>query len=533
MNKKYFRIFFILIILINALIYYPALSHPGRSDQIVYLTETAGQTNFFEIIQNTYSYNRTRTFMPGDDFLFRPLFFTVLAAEKSLWGYDFRLWQMTGIALHVLVIFLLLKVLLYIRRDWTAWLWALHFSALFTTMEMVIWHHVHGYLVFTALLLFALLSYFQYRDRQEENNRKLLLMILSLTAACFIFEYGLILSAVLAFVMFLKNRDTNPKASRTKSAILLIPIFTFFALNLFDLYLQTPAKAPPTAGNPFLLFQTFISSLSTLTLLPLLSAFTHLHLDERTQFTLSTQWSHLNLGLDPFLSKANWLVLAGPAILCGVWSYFRIKSAHSAGPKIEKNVFFNFILMAVLLGLYTFFVVDLRRSLSNFHYLNHSMYHFYIPWIFLTIGGYCLFIMANTLLNRGRNIFVLLLAFFLILNTALNAQKVYSYNQLVKRDHLWWGQLTQKLGDFVRQHQDEEDFSFAWVYRYRGGSKIILKTAKGDVRGFDLDLMFHPYINNKNPKYYLVYPSNEQLVVFTSSAETKEFLKSKGLIPEK
>lgn len=163
--------FFVGLVVLVASAYSPAMKHGPRSDQWSYLVETAQYQSFPHLLTETYSFNRTRTIGAGDTDLFRPLLFTVLATEKYLFEGDFRYHQGVGVGLHCLVCLLLLALLRQIhavipesdpaRTRWSpATLLPYGITAFFAlspcVQELVIWHHLHGYLLFLVLLLGSL-----------------------------------------------------------------------------------------------------------------------------------------------------------------------------------------------------------------------------------------------------------------------------------------------------------------------------------------------------------------------------------------
>jgi hypothetical protein len=165
------------------LVYTPSLEHTSRSDQWCYLLDTIDQHTFWDIFAHSYSYNRTRRIDPGDSDLFRPLLFAVLAAEKALFAADFAADQAVGILLHWSVTCLLLLLLRTIlafaagtigtaspsSMSWTSRLLpygiCLFFALNKSVQELVIWSHLHGYLLFLILLLASLTLLLHYARR--------------------------------------------------------------------------------------------------------------------------------------------------------------------------------------------------------------------------------------------------------------------------------------------------------------------------------------------------------------------------------
>lgn len=529
-KKSLFLWFFLFIGLINLFVYYPSFSHPPRSDQIVYLAETASLQNLSALWQKTYSFNRTRELLPGDAQLFRPLYFATLNLEKTLYGYHFRLWQITGFGLHLLVLFLLFRLLWKIQPHWLAGLCTLHFSLLFTTNEMVIWHHVHGYLIFIAFILYALDLYRGYEESRWADHSFLYRMTLVLTVANFFFEFGLLVCAVLSFFIWQRSRKVH---SGAKPILLWLPVAIYLIANLIDYGIHHPH---PTTGYDLklltLLFPNFLISLQTILILPFLSAFILICEKERTHAIVMSHWQeHYSAG-QGILFSLDGMVLLGPFLLLSLGAYFLLKSKRLGGWQNtgEKKEIGFCVLTLLLAGLYILTVIAIRSSISDPNYLWYNLYHFYIPWVFLTMTGYAFLSWGKDLFSQGKKALLIILVGFLGLNTLLNAQKSWAYNQQLKTSYAWWIQLNDELNNLVKKHRAEKDFSFQWVYRYRAGYHLQLKTKNPHrtIDGFDLDFLYKPYLDTQNPKYYLVYLEKEGLLVFQDRKTAEKFIPRKN-----
>jgi hypothetical protein len=153
-------------------VYAPSLGHTPRADHWDFLLDTMDQDSFLDVFAHSYSYNRTRSVAPGDTVLFRPLLFAVLAAEKAIFATDFAGYQAAGILLHwgvACLLLLLLQAVLAFEREtagtdsppsWPSRLLPYGVSLFFalnkSVQELVIWSHLHGYLLFLILLLASL-----------------------------------------------------------------------------------------------------------------------------------------------------------------------------------------------------------------------------------------------------------------------------------------------------------------------------------------------------------------------------------------
>ena len=168
-----------------ALTFGPSLKHPPRADQWCYLADVRDDHTFRDILRNSYSYNRTRVTGPGDTDLFRPVLFTILAAEKA--AFDGRIWppQAIGIVFHCILCVMLLVLQRRIARivrpadrpgdgpDWFTYGLVAFFALNPYTQELVIWAHLHGYLVFLLCVFDELSAQLRFRFRRAVAGRRL------------------------------------------------------------------------------------------------------------------------------------------------------------------------------------------------------------------------------------------------------------------------------------------------------------------------------------------------------------------------
>jgi hypothetical protein len=188
-------------------IYAPALRHAPRADQWAYYADTLDRDSFFDLIAHTYSYNRTRIVFPGDTHLYRPLFFVVLAAQKSAFGTHFEWCEVSGIVLHCLACWLLFTILRRMRAlasgpepprfspcDLLPYVLTVFFALNFAVVEQVIWFNIAGYLVFVILLLAALLMLLEVMAGTVPTRRRETLLVgcawLLVLLAAFTYELG-------------------------------------------------------------------------------------------------------------------------------------------------------------------------------------------------------------------------------------------------------------------------------------------------------------------------------------------------------
>src|SRR5260370_11188715 len=149
--------------------YAPSLRHPPRADQWCFLNDTQDRHRFFDILRPPYQPARTRRTCAGDTDLSRPVLFALLAAEKAAFGGDIVRPQALGLVLHGSVAYLLLLVLrrlaavggrdappLFSPAGLFPYAVSLFFALNFAVQELVIWAHLHGYVLFLVSLLGSL-----------------------------------------------------------------------------------------------------------------------------------------------------------------------------------------------------------------------------------------------------------------------------------------------------------------------------------------------------------------------------------------
>ncbi len=168
-SKKWLHASFAVAALLSLFVFYPSFYHIPRADQIFYLAETADTHDWYSLAIKNYALNRTRILCPGDESVFRPIFYFILGTEKWMFRYSFIYWQITAFLFHLLVLWWMLKLLLYIRKNIFAPLLAITFSFLTVSMEAVVWQHISSYLVFTACVFAAL--YHLLLNSRETTSR--------------------------------------------------------------------------------------------------------------------------------------------------------------------------------------------------------------------------------------------------------------------------------------------------------------------------------------------------------------------------
>ncbi len=188
---------FLLISLILAIFWHGLWVGVPRADQLFYLHNIGGETNLTDILTSAHAFNRTHS--PGDFILYRPVLYLLLGICYFLFGYDFVLWQSVSLALHIMVVlalYFLLRRIPLLKE--TLWPFALAFLFAASEMgsEMVLWHHIMGYLLFSLLAILQIL--YLIRFMSEGHLRFAIWSLVLALIAEFTYEPTLALNLIIA-----------------------------------------------------------------------------------------------------------------------------------------------------------------------------------------------------------------------------------------------------------------------------------------------------------------------------------------------
>ena len=142
-----------LLIIFTVSAYLPSLDKVFTFDQMSYFLELNGETSLASGFR-LFDYEANRQYGKGDEVLYRPLLFTVLALENTLFHRDFRLWNIANLVFHLLVAYLLFEVLWRIKPSLLACGVALLFGLLasnFVWNTIMMLKPLSGEFTFTAV----------------------------------------------------------------------------------------------------------------------------------------------------------------------------------------------------------------------------------------------------------------------------------------------------------------------------------------------------------------------------------------------
>jgi hypothetical protein len=202
-------------------IYRDGIADIPRGDELGYLREKdvvpPGAPWFWHVV----SFTRTRLLSGENSVMFRPLLgaFTAL----TLWSDPGR-WSVArgvlGVLLHFAAVLALVRLVAIRYPRGTALLLALPFAAQYSGLEMVVWQHIHGYLLGLVLFLAGLVCLVAAQH---------LVATLAFTAAALTYECAL--GPLLVLVLIGGFR-------RELRVVLtgVVPIAVFLALDLWDVH---------------------------------------------------------------------------------------------------------------------------------------------------------------------------------------------------------------------------------------------------------------------------------------------------------
>jgi hypothetical protein len=191
-------------------VYCPSLNRFFADDQLFYFAELNGSRTLSDGLKQ-YDYTVTRRLYKGDELLFRPLLFTLLAVENTSFGYDYTAWNEANLVLHLVCCAALYLLLASMGSRLFSALFALLFGVMTANCELVVWNHLGGYLLAYAMLTAVFLA-----ARETVNNSQCprrLLVVFSVCGMIGLFLYELVVPGFLlatAYILLYRRRLGRP-----------------------------------------------------------------------------------------------------------------------------------------------------------------------------------------------------------------------------------------------------------------------------------------------------------------------------------
>ena len=173
-----------------------------RSDQIIYLNGVTQFKNFWDIISHSLFWNRNIQLNLDDALLFRPVLYILLGTLYFVFKYNFILWQLTSLSLHIFVVLGLHTLLSLgkLKKSPFPFLLSLFFGTSLLGSELVLWNHIVGYLLFSLLSILTILLLISFFNTQKHHY--IYLALLFAFAAEFTYESAVFINILIALQQF-------------------------------------------------------------------------------------------------------------------------------------------------------------------------------------------------------------------------------------------------------------------------------------------------------------------------------------------
>ncbi len=381
--------------------------------------------------------------------------------------------------------------------------------------------------------------------QNNQEFRRLILIVIYLTLACFTYEFGIICCLFLMLFITLNKRTQleNPK-DNLKALSLLIPILIYSYVNYVDYTFSLANKffhSPIVGQNGFVVLSILNKFLSTIFRTVLLEWIPYLiQILPGERFSLEGwDWESISRTSANFggviLNLILVLLLAWVLIFFLVTRITRRKNFLSVVqdrpgiipiPQIRNVGFLSGIIVVSQV-----FLIVLRSSMHEMSgYQTMSLYNFYISNLFLTVIGYCLYVIYVQDKKQGRRFAETLVILILGFSCVLNGIKTYQMNVFLKEKLSSWILYISRMENFVNTHKREKNFSynFVWRQRIRPITLSIEDSSYGKKVTVELsDSLFRRYIREDQPKYYLLYFDSEGILSFGDKEMAYGFLYQK------
>jgi hypothetical protein len=504
--------------------YGPSLRHAPRADQWCFLVDTINDHTFPDTFAHSCSYNRTRVIAPGDTDLFRPVLFALLSAEKVLFEGDLGAAQAAGIVLHCGVCVLLLVLLRQIAAlgdsgdspSLVTMLLPYVVTGFFAlnpgVQELVIWTHLHGYLLFLLFLLGSLALLIRYAAGPFVGSWRSPSLWggwgLALLSA-FTYELGQVYSV---FAGLFLAAAVWSKVGRNRAAGLFATFAAVAVLyqtaNAIDLRCH-PGQFTPENNGRRVLEQAFTPAtvansvrFATYTAVqPFFPTMTENRFDGGRLWVAESLWT-------PHGRRNPGPAVAVSVLVVGLAAGLVVAGLLRLGRPGNRLPLLLFLLCAGLYAVYAGMNVLGRMNLRPVpEVLASNSYYTYTALLFALLAGWTAISRVGDgprVANARAGLLV-----GLVVLAILGAEHVRRVNQDVTHYLSDVAKPIRTVNAFVRHHRHEPDFSFA--IDHRRSDRII------PVYGIPVtDVMFARWMTAPEPKYRIAVRDGNVIVLQTA-----------------
>ena len=463
----------------TAVAYGPSLKHPPRADQWCFLADTRCEHTFFDTLRHSYSYNRTRKIGPGDTDLFRPVLFTLLTAEKFVFEGRISPPQALGIAFHCAVCVMLLVLVRQIAGivrppaegdedgpDWFTYATVAFFALNPCVQELVIWQHLHGYLLFLLLLfgsMSCLLRYATDSERGTPDARYLWAAWGLAFVSAFTYELGqvyAILAGTIAATVA-APRVGPKRALRFVFAFALIAVI-YQTLNRIDAQVHRdtydPEDLSPLIVNEIATRATIVHTAryGTYTMVqPYFPSVLQTSCGGQRLQVAESVWAGRRMKvLTPALVLSY--AVFGASLVLGFAGLRRLAREPSRLRLIALGL--PVVLYAIYGAMTVLGRMNMRPSPAI---LSSNSYYTYTALLFGLLAASAGW---HAVGGWGANVRKWLAGGLLVLS-AIGAEYVWEANTMVARHEKEWVRVIQAVQEFVDEHRHEPGFGFYMDYR--------------------------------------------------------------------
>lgn len=442
-------------------LYLLALPVPFRDpDHLVYFANLGPSHSLWDGLRHM-DYSVSRVYWKGDDFLFRPLLFVLLAVQTAAFSVEYIWWNLTNLILHILVLWSFYRLLTVISGER---LFAAAFCALFAFSRapfgLATNPHLGGYLAGFFFFFTALRYIYPGSAAQDKNLR-----IYAVCAAVSFFFYELTIPflAAAALIFYRAHRKT---ITIREISLLFLPFAVYAA-----------AYVPHALMVKRLLYASSVETPGIF--------------DVQNFKTLPWNANYLfhEFFRDVFPDLRRDKILLILPFFLGVFPAF-----FSKRPAFWVRVYPCLLIVFYCAGLGLF-----RNTFARDYY--QYLFHLFLP---LAVYSQIHFEKLTSL--RKRLVFIYLLAVILA-GSPLAGRMLWN----LKNDHALPHVYFQFINRFVNTHKNEPDFSFRIANPHRDlDLDFTLKEGYPD-EGTDADafsikfseVLYAPYYNGANPRYEL------------------------------
>jgi hypothetical protein len=462
------------------LTFWPSLKHAARDDQWNFLTDNRYERHFKRLVLRNYAFNRTSEMARGDYPLFRPILCGLLATEKALFDHRFVWWQIVGIAVHCAVVGLVLKLLLRLAglggrntaRTIAAYALALFFGLDVAVMELPIYHHLTGYMLFLLCQLGVVLLVLDLLvDSHGRRPGRLLRIggafLLALLGA-FTYEIGQFFAVVVGLVLGATWWQGGNRRQGAALAALFCSVLIFFQLadrthralhpprpiDLGESAILEEACSPLTLVNTARYFTFCIVQ-------PFFPSCIEPRFASRLVIPEPADDAYANYHrLDPLMGVSLLVVLG--AIALTIVSFRRLNS----DPHLRPRLIIVFLAL-VLIGLHFGIIVLGRLNMRpRQNMLSMNSYYAYFPLAMMLVGLFASWSsVPATRRPRSERTAASLqvaLAVGLLVLSAVSACKVHSMNVVIAGVHRPLRTTIGFLDKLVARHATDSRFGLAF-----------------------------------------------------------------------